>query len=609
MRGIFIKSLNFLFIISSFCLIFFSPPQAYSASRDEIALEVTQAALISASDTIKPSAPLNVGLHLTLSPGWHTYTETPGDAGIPTTITWTLPEGFSASPIHWPPHETFKEGTLTTYGYKDEVLLPVTITPPASLAPDATHTLTAKAEWLVCKEICIPEFATLTLTLPTGDGAPNASADLIAEWKSSSGAADASKEQQAMLDAGKSGPVRESFLGALFFAFLGGIILNLMPCVFPVLSLKAIAIARQSAVDAAHARQEGIAYTLGIILSFALIAGALLILRSGGEAIGWGYQMQSPVFVACLTYLMFMIGLNLSGVFELPVLLGHVGRELTHEPTVKGSFFTGMLATLVATPCTAPFMAGAVGYALAEPAHVALAIFLSLALGLALPFLLISFFPGLRAMLPKPGRWMETFRQLLAFPIYASAIWLVWVLTAQTGANGAAILLLGLMGIIFVLWLRRCFTPGSPRYRWIALLLFVFIGAASLSALSSLARNSEDDAASPLARHGEPYTPERLSELRDAGIPVFIDATATWCITCQINWQSTLGTEHIRETFAAKGVTLLIADWTSRDPDITALLQQFGRSGVPLYLYYPANGEPKVLPQILTPQIVLDALE
>ncbi len=555
-----------------------------AGAESKAVLEYSTAELSVDASSIAASAPFDAKVHIQLQPGWHTYGENPGDAGIPTAMEWTLPEGFTNGPIRFPAAKTFNESGLTTYGYDEEVTLPVSITPPASISAGSAYTLAVKVDYLICKDICIPQTAQLSLTL-TGSDAPTSS---------------------AAPPAGDAMPV--TFPLALLLALGGGLILNLMPCVLPVLSLKALKLAHYHGKARAHVRLEGVMYTLGILLCFSLLAGVLIVLKQTGEQIGWGYHMQSAAFVGMLALLLFAIGLNLSGVYELPVLLGNV--EVGQKHTLKKSFFTGVLATLVATPCTAPFMASAVGYGLTLPPLAGLSIFLALGFGLALPLLAISFFPALVSFLPKPGVWMEHFRQLLAFPMYASAIWLLWVLASQVGANGVAVILLAMLMLGFALWLRRLFAPQSRAYHLLAALLILLTLGLSAKMLHVLdARQPDASAASPLSSHGIAYSAEALARLRVEGTPVFIDATATWCITCQVNYRTSLSNAHVQQAFAQKNITFMVADWTRQNPEITALLASFGHSGVPLYVYYPAHGEPKVLPQLLTPEIVLEAIE
>ncbi|MGH8504345.1 MAG: protein-disulfide reductase DsbD family protein [Stenotrophobium sp.] len=395
----------------------------------------------------------------------------------------------------------------------------------------------------------------------------------------------------------------QSLLLILLSAILGGILLNLMPCVFPVLSLKALSVMNQRGQDSAQQHTQALAYTAGVVLSCVAVAAVLLALRSGGEAIGWGFQLQSPVFVAALVYLLFALGLSLSGAVEFGTGIMGAGQSLTQRSGNTGAFFTGVLATVVATPCTAPFMGTALGFALTQPVAVALLIFAALGFGLALPFLLLGFFPRLAALLPRPGAWMQTFKQLMAFPLYLSAVWLLWVLSHQTSANAAMLVTLGLVLIAFALWLwsRQHWLPRLLRI--VALLL-----AASLLA-SPLLRTAPATTAAPQQTSGqEPYSDARLAELRAQHRTVFVNFTADWCITCKVNEHAVLDGARVRDAFARDDVAWLVGDWTRQDPTITRVLEQFHRSGVPLYLLYVNGGEPKVLPQILTPDLVIDAL-
>jgi thiol:disulfide interchange protein len=545
-----------------------------------------RASLLSEFSAFEAGNPVRLGVLLKAEPGWHTYWKDPGDAGLPTQLKWTLPEGFSAGEIDWPTPMTFKEGDLTTYGYHGETLLPVTITPPAQLT-SSSYTFKATATWLACKEICIPERQELSLELPVGTPQMHADSE---RFKAHVSHEDATKLPAADISSA-------TLMLAIASALLGGLILNLMPCVLPVLSLKALSLVHKSGKTRGHTVLHGIAYSAGILLCFALLAAVLIFLQQAGNAVGWGYQMQSPVFVGVLVYLLFLVGLNLSGVFHLPVLLGNTGSGLASEPSVRGSFFTGILATAVATPCTAPFMASAVGVALTMPAWAAMLVFLSLGLGLALPFLLISIFPKLLAFLPKPGAWMERFKEFLAFPIYASVIWLLWVLGLQVGAGEMAGILAGLLFIVFLLWLGKHAKGGSNLLYGAFVLMTI---AASLWMLHT-----------PSSKLSSvPYSKVALEELRAAGKPVYIDATAAWCITCQLNARTALHTAKTEQAFRDAGVTLMVADWTLRDEQITKLLAQFGFNGVPLNVYYPpGDAQPVVLPQLLTESIIIDTIE
>lgn len=383
----------------------------------------------------------------------------------------------------------------------------------------------------------------------------------------------------------------------LLFALLGGLILNLMPCVFPVLSLKALALMQARDASAAENRRHALAYTAGVVLSCAAVAAVLISLRAGGEALGWGFQLQSPLFVGALAYLMFTLGLSLAGVTDIGTGLMNLGNSLTQSRSLSASFFTGVLALVVASPCTAPFMGTAMGYALTQSAAVSLLIFCTLGLGLALPFLVLGYVPRLATALPKPGAWMERFRQLMAFPLFLTVVWLLWVLMRQAGPDAAAAALAGLVLIAFALWL-----PAGTLTRVLKL-------AALAVALALLFAPSSSPTSTVTTGSTEKWSVERVAELRADGRTIFVDFTADWCLTCKVNERVALHTDTVKAAFAKHEVAYLVADWTNPDPAITQALTEFGRAGVPLYLVYVRGGEPKILPQVLTPDIVISSLE
>jgi len=403
---------------------------------------------------------------------------------------------------------------------------------------------------------------------------------------------------------------------ALAFALLGGAILNLMPCVFPVLSVKALSLVSH-AHDRRAARLGGLAYAAGALVFMSAVGALLLGLRAAGAEIGWGFQLQEPAFVAAMALLMFAMGLWLSGVLTLGGGMIGAGQGLAAMPGLAGSFFTGALAALVATPCTAPFMGAAVGYAVVQPWPAALGVMLALGLGLALPYLALSFAPGLARMLPRPGLWMERLKQALAFPLYATAAWLVWVLAQQAGPQGVIAALGAMVLIAFAAWLRGATADAGRRWRFgggaaagAVALLGVALAVASPGAEApgpAGASAARSDGGGPQA---EAYSEARLAALRAEGKAVFVNLTAAWCITCQVNERVALSSARIAGAFDSRGVVYLKGDWTNRDPEITRLLAAHGRSGVPLYLVYPAGAaEAVVLPQLLTETIVLGAVE
>ena len=416
--------------------------------------------------------------------------------------------------------------------------------------------------------------------------------------------------------AAKTEASRIGLASALLLALLGGVILNLMPCVFPILSMKALSLLKNAHQAPLQTRLHGIAYTLGVLASFALLGVLLIVLKAGGARIGWGFQFQSPVFVLAVAYLIFAVGLSLSGVFSVGGSVMGVGSSLADRPGYIGSFFTGVLATIVATPCTAPFMGAALGYALTQPPAALMAVFLSLGCGVALPYLLISTWPALQRRLPRPGAWMDKLKQGLAFPMYATAAWLVWVLAQQAGVNAIAIALGGMIAIGFSAWLYETTrNSGVIARRSAASVASIALATALIGGYIGLKAIPPDgprhSASTSEGNNWESYSPERLQALRAEGKPVFLNLTAAWCITCLVNERVALSERAVLDAFNNSGITYLKGDWTNQDDRITKLLAEFGRSGVPLYVIYPkgANASPVVLPQILTPKIVLAAIE
>jgi DsbC/DsbD-like thiol-disulfide interchange protein/cytochrome c biogenesis protein CcdA len=626
--------------------------------------------LVTDTDAVAPGTPFRAALRFQLAPGWHTYWKNPGDAGVPSELTLEPAGG----PIDWPAPRRVAEGTVMTYAYTGALLLPVT------LRPDGPLTLKAHANWLVCKEVCVPEEGEFTLSLPAGTPAPNAQAPLFADhdaavprpspWTATIapdgslsvlGAdlrADSVTEAAFIPDAagridddapqtltardggfvvslklaadfkpadglsglllvrGRSGArsalVVSARAGAppaapvalpeaLLFALLGGLILNLMPCVFPILAMKAVGLTTGLARGAA--RGHALFYTAGVMCSFAGLGAALLLARSAGSAAGWGFQFQSPVFVVAMAWVLFGVGLNLSGVFQVGTGLMGAGGGLADKEGHWGDFFTGLLAVLVATPCTAPFMGVAIAAGLAAPAAMTILVFLAMGLGLALPYILLALIPGVGRLLPRPGAWMVVLKQALAFPMYGGTVWLVWVSSQQAGSTGVLIAASGCVLLAFAAWIW-----GLPGRRGV-----VRMGAAAVAVLltfGALTEVSVAPAAGVVAENGaEPFSPERLAALRAAGQPVFVNMTAAWCVTCLVNERVAIRSDAVRKAFAAGKVTYLKGDWTTQSPAITAFLRQFNRDGVPLYLYYPpGGGAPTELPQILTEGTVLGVL-
>jgi DsbC/DsbD-like thiol-disulfide interchange protein/cytochrome c biogenesis protein CcdA len=617
-----------------------------------------------------------VAIRQQMDPGWHTYWRNPGESGLPTSVSWSLPAGVAAGAIRWPVPEQFSDGTVVNYGYSRDATLLVPLTASPSARPGMAR-LTVFL--LACEHMCIPERATLELDLRKSSGGAGlfararqaipspftgsaafvvaplalkltlqasqlegveanavrffpAQQGMLADgampratikgtrliWRAQT--QDGMKPPQQLAGvlqiAGKgsywvtarpgpplprisdaTAPVTMGLLTAIILALIGGLILNLMPCVLPVLSMKALALAR-TGYDGISARREGLFYLLGVTVTFALMAGVLLALKASGAALGWGFQLQSPAVVLVLALLMAAIGMNLLGAFELPMGFAGAGERLAQSGGWTGAFFTGALAVVVASPCTAPFMGAALGFALTQPIVPAVAVFLALGLGFALPFTVLSASPALIRLMPKPGPWMNTFKQALAFPMFATAIWLLWVLGRQAGPDAVVAGLAAGLGIVILVWLKRIARLVWP---WL-------IGAAAVLSVAMVAVLAGGSSVRPAHRQWLPWSEQALVAARQSGRPVLVDFSAAWCVTCLVNERIALGNSEVQSRLQKDGVVTLKGDWTNPDPAITAALHSHGREGVPLYLLYPPQGSPAVLPQILTPGIVLAAL-
>jgi thiol:disulfide interchange protein DsbD len=401
----------------------------------------------------------------------------------------------------------------------------------------------------------------------------------------------------------------------VFFAFLGGLLLNLMPCVFPVLFLKGLALVQSGAEERHKLRAHGLVYAAGILVSFWVLVGVLLGLRAAGATLGWGFQFQSPVFLALMAALLFFLGLSLAGQFEIGLTLTSAGGSLAAKQGYAGSFFTGVLAVIVATPCTAPFMGAAIGYALSQPAAVTFAIFTALALGLAAPYVALTLQPAWTRVLPKPGVWMDILKQAVSIPIFGTVIWLTWVVADAYGAN----LLLALLSIFLLLAIAGWFLGRWPAQRWstlVAALLLLTALAACITAPRELATappalsvQLSSESTTTRSAVWQPWSADGVQHALAAGQPVFVDFTANWCLSCQVNERVALSQPEVMQAFGERNVALFKADWTREDLAITQALTALGRSGVPVYaLYSPGESNPQLLPQVLTPGIVLDAI-
>ena len=412
-----------------------------------------------------------------------------------------------------------------------------------------------------------------------------------------------------------------SIATAILFAFLGGLILNAMPCVFPVLSLKVIGLVQSNVggdpVDLKkHRHQHGIAYTAGVVVSFVAIALVLILLRGLGEQIGWGFQLQSPAFIAALAIIIFVLGLSLSGVIEIGSSLQNIGNQAPDSQSDQhwyGAFWTGVLATVVATPCTAPFMGTAMGFALSQPVIVTLIVFVAMALGLASPFLAIAFIPKLADLMPRPGMWMVRLKEFLAFPLYLTAVWLVWVFARQAGTNAAALLLVALVCAAMTSWAWQIRFNSNYKALWTSLsgvMLAATIYTTYVACVQVAIAPAEPSSSTVKATNQTSiaYSQDVLQTALERGDTVLVNMTADWCITCKVNEKVALKSPTVQSVLQEDDVTYIKGDWTNSDPTITRYLDSFGRNGVPLYVVYRPGAQPQILPQILTPSSVVAAL-
>ncbi len=641
--------------------------------------------LVSDQTVVAPGSTFWVALRLKMDPEWHTYWQYVGDAGLSTTIEWTLPEGVKAGALQWPVPSVLAVQGVVSYGYSGETYLLTEFQAAPDLKPGPLP-IKAKVSYLACKESCIPGKADLELTLQSGAAAqPSPQAATLEQARQSlpeplattpsvwlengsivvpvSGAKArffpygegqiVLASEQSLVDAqlhlkpadpppkrisgvlvvddkgfvldAAIGPKPEAgatqtaqpaatFWPALLGAFLGGLVLNLMPCVFPVLSLKVLSLVEAAGEDKGKPWVHGALYSLGVLLSFWVLAGALLAFKAAGQGVGWGFQNQFPAIIIFQALLFFGVGLNLLGVFEVGVGLTRLSDVADRKSGLAGALWGGVLATLVATPCTAPFMGAAINFALGAPAVQTVLIFTALGLGMAFPYMLLTSVPALLSFVPRPGPWMESFKQFLAFPMLAAAGYMLWILGKQSGVNAMAYLvealvLIGMAGWAYGRW--GFAVKAGTRAKGMA---FAFLMLCCGLGLAYLAVQEQPEDGPKQAHSNEiwqPFSAEKLAELRSQGKPVFVDFTAAWCFSCQVNEKNGLKPAEVQKAFKDRGIVLLKADWTRYDEAITQELKKFNRAGVPLYVLYPAKGEPYVLPEVplLTPSDVLKALE
>ena len=667
--------------------------------------ELVEARLLADVASISPGQPFTAGLLLKMAPGWHSYWQFAGDAGLPTELKWQLPDGWTAGPIQWPvPLKVDEPGDIQVYGYHDEVMLLVQLTPPPRIATASVH-LAAEASWLVCEKICIPGGAKLQLDLPVGGPGSPANTELFAKYRERLPRplpesarntlhwnrqpnelrltiADKSLDQSSAVDffplpepptitghprrsqapdgsivftipiesagpgvrslggvlvtgdlafsLGKetasavpekgaiSAPTTapDGLLKLLLFGFIGGFILNLMPCVLPVISLKIFGFIQHAGDSRARIFGNGLAFTAGIFGWFIGLALLMIGLKSAGHEITWAFQFTNPYFVVAMSAVVLVFALNLFGVFEITLpaaattgLLGWSARE-----GYAGSFFQGVFATVLATPCTAPYLGTALGFAFAQSAAIILLMFLAIAAGMSAPYLLLSAQPGWLRFVPRPGPWMVRVKQFMGFLLLATLLFLLWVIGVARGVDAAIWVSAFLLALSIGCWMFGSFsTPaasGSQRSLVLVLILLLVLGSGFYFIGQKF--SASQAAASSLTKDGWiPFSPERVQTELAQGHSVFVDFTAAWCITCKFNEASVLESAAVKSAFERYGIVKMKADWTNADPIITKTLKQFGRVGVPLYVLYPATApnQPIVLPELLTQALVLDHLQ
>lgn len=581
-----------------------------------------KARLVCQKTALVPGSKVKVALELTQEPGWHTYYKEAGDAGMPTSIKWELPEGFSAGPLQWPAPTKFEESGLTTYGYLNKVVLLSEISVPAALPVGGKAQIIANVKWLSCKDVCLPGKARLSLELPVLNQANDNEPGL---FDAGSGAGGDQAKSGSVLDlkfttvadtAGSSLPF------ILFSAFLGGMILNVMPCVLPVIAIKVMSFLEQAGEAPGRVKALGLVFSAGILASFLSLALLVLAVKAAGQSVGWGFLFQYPLFVMAMAAVVLLFSLSLFGLFYFNFNLGQDGlNKLSSSEGFVGTFFKGVLATVLSTPCTAPFLGTALGFAFSQSDLTVVGIFLVAGLGMAFPYLLLTINPAWLKFLPKPGAWMDKFKQSLGFILLGTVVWLDFVLASQVGDLALMWINYWLLGLAFCAWivsanLDLTSEPAKKIKVWSsAILVFLSISAVTIfmqpQVMAALAGQSKASATEEKNSIWQPYSVDSLDKAISQGKTVFLDFTANWCLTCKVNETTVISTPEVLSKFKELKVVTMKADWTKQDAEVTQLLKKFGRSGVPLYVVFPGGraSEPIVLPEVITKELVLQALE
>ncbi|PZM82916.1 MAG: hypothetical protein DKT66_13090 [Candidatus Melainabacteria bacterium] len=603
---------------------------------------------------VVPGSTFMLGVELTMQPGWHTYYKESGDAGMPTSIEWVLPPGYKVGELLWQKPHKFDDGGIVTYGYADKTVIAAKVTAPDTI-PDGEQKFVAKVKWLECKELCIPGSGETSMSLPAGkkgstavpgdtdlfkdSGFDGKTSDITTESHGtvggdggntstgSSGTAAQNSSAGSILDrnltpADAGGTMPPYMYFAL--AVLGGFILNFMPCVLPVIAIKIISLMEQVNDEPGRVRLQGLVFAGGILSSFLVLGGLVLAAREAGQSVGWGFQMQYPPFVIAMATIIMIFSLSLFGLFYVTVNPGQAQIDkLASKEGLTGTFFKGVLATVLSTPCTAPALGPAVGFAFSQSPIVILGIFEAVGLGMSLPYLLLTINPNWLRFIPKPGVWMEKFKEAMGFVLLATVAWLLSVVGAQVGAGGVQSVGFFLTGIAFAVWVSARFTDLSSTSQrkavvWSisglisAVCLYVFV--LSRPDLMGNLPSEPATAKTAVTESGITWLPFSIDDLDKniaANKTILLDFTADWCLTCKVNEKTVLESAPVVEQLKALNVVTMKADWTRRDETISKLLQKFQRSGVPLYVVFPAGkgSSPIVLPEVITPQLLVDKLK
>jgi len=571
--------------------------------------ESVTVSLVSEVKAAELGSPFRVAVKVVHEPHFHTYGKViaKGATGKPTKLTWTLPEGWSAEELPWPATISFESFGVKADGYEGTVYLPAKITPPAGNSTTATIKLEVNVDGLVCDDkSCLPfrKDATLDLAIAASAHLDDSVKDVFAGLPPLLAETTANPTPAATKDESTAPP---SFLLLMISAFIGGLILNIMPCVFPVLGIKVVGIVQQAGEDRKQVVLHGLIYTLGILLSFWVLGGIVVAL---GKA--WGFQLQSAGFNFGLAAFFLIFGLNMAGVFEIGASAVGVGQDLQTKHGLGGSFFSGLLATLVSTPCSAPFLGTALGFAVKLPAPQAMLLFTLIGLGLASPFLLLSAFPSLVKVLPRPGAWMESFKQGMSFLLFGTVVYMLWVLTAMVEGLALLWLMLALVLIAMACWVYGRWSlphlPTATRAKAVIISLALAAGGGVLGWPSNGAKQGHGGVVQEFGLEWHPWSEAFVQQQLAAGKPVYIDYTAKWCLTCQVN-KRVYPDAALQSLFKKHEVVTVRADFTNEDPEIKKSFESLGKGAVPVnVLHIPGKKEPVILPELLTAENVKAAL-